>query len=276
MRVESPTNAALLGAAPQPLTADQQVQAVFSDVLEAVGRRGYASAPDAPSDAPLASSVPTAWEDWFDSQRTGRYAQVENAKEVRQGFSDIVTRAHHEGGYAEPKEFLQTLSTEELAVVQRVQALAQPIDVDSLSEEGALNLLLPPAAQVDLNHDGLTQSGAGYGLRFPDSNTPPHVAAAWQEATADMSIGERMTYELQMLTPIMTANIHLNPDGTYSHTTEPGDPDYRNPYADGSLTYDQSVQQQLDYLDFVRNWIPEDQYDRGVAFWSKLQDLLAA
>ena len=59
--------------------------------------------------------------------------------------------------------------------------------------------------------------GVAYGMRFPDSNTPTEVVAAWEEATADLSPSERMIYELQMVTPIITANIHLDENGAYSH-----------------------------------------------------------
>ncbi|TWT85338.1 hypothetical protein Pla123a_01450 [Posidoniimonas polymericola] len=254
---------------------DHEVQAVFSDILEAAGRQGYASAPDSTQDGPLGASATDAWEHWFDSQRVGgRYASVEKASELRSGYSELIARAHAEGGYQTPQEFLGSLTREELSVVQRVHALADPIGVDALTEEGVLNLLLPPVAQVDLNHDGITRSGIGSGLRFPDSNTPPDVAAAWEEATAGMPLGERMTFELQMLMPLLTANIHLNPDGSYSHTSEPGDPDWQNPFADPGYSYAKATQDQLDHLDFSRPFISEDQYERGVAFWSRLKALL--
>lgn len=274
MQVGSASEGLLLQQANQR-QHDHEVQAVFSEVLQAAGRQGYASAGPRADHAPLAESASAAWEDWFDSQRVGgRYAGVEDAGRLRSGYSELIARAHAEGGYEAPRQFLDSLTPDELAVVQRVQALADPIDVGALTEEGALNLLLPPAAQVDLNHDGLTRSGVAYGMRFPDSNTLPSVAAAWEEATAGMTLGERMTYELQMLTPLLTANIHLNPDGTFSHRSEPGDPDYRNPFAEAGYSYAQAAQDQLDHLDFSRPWITAEQYDRGVAFWSRLKELL--
>lgn len=253
---------------------EHQLQAVFSDVLEAAGRVGYASAEDRAGGEPLETSAVNAWDNWFDSQQTRRYSQVKQPEQLKTGFSDIVARAHTEGGYEEPHAFLASLSREELSVVQAVQHLAEPIDVGSLTEEGALNLLLPPAAQIDLNHDGFTRSGAAYGMRFPDSNTPADVAAAWEEATADMPLEERMIFELQMMLPILTANIHLKPDGTYSHTSEPGDPDHRNPFAEPGFPYEQAAQDQLDHLEFSKRWLSEDRYNQGVEFWSRFQRLL--
>ena len=244
----------------------------------AAGRQGYASAQPVESDAPLAESVASAWSDWFESETRGQYATARpvDRQRLKEGFGDIVTRAQADGGYVHPVEFLRGLSQDELTVVQNVQHLAAPIDVDSLTEEGALNLLLPPAAQVDLNRDGLTQTGIGYGMRFPSSNTPPEVVAAWEEATAGMSLGDRMIYELQMVSPIMMANIHVDEQGAFAYRVEPGDPDFVNPMAAADYSYVDATQTQLDGLDFSlsKGFISKDKYDRQRAFWQSFQRAL--
>lgn len=257
------------------------VQNLFSEVLEAAGRRGYASAQKtslvegADVDAYGGEEkLVEAWEDWFQAVRSERYSNEKQPEELKQGFGEIIVRAHAEGGYVQPKEFLNSLSREELKVVQDVHHLAAPIQVDGLTEEGALNLLLPPPAQVDLNHDGLTQSGLAYGMRFPDSNTPPEAAAAWEEATAGMSFGERMIYEFQMMLPIMTANFHFDENGAYSHHYDPGDPEFVNPMADPSYSYAKAAQDRLDALDFVKAQMPSEQYERQTEFWNEMLDLL--
>lgn len=274
MRIESSSTGGSLLAPTVPSNHDHHVQAVFSDVLEAVGRAGYASAQEVKENAPLSETITAAWNHWFTTERTGRYAQTENAQQLRQEYGELLVQAHESGGYAAPKDFLQSLDDDQLEVVQKVHHLADLIGVASLTEEGALNLLLPPAAQVDLNHDGITQSGAANGLRFPDSNTPLEVVQAWEEATAGMTFGERMTHEFRMVAPTLLSNIVLDENGAYSHHYEPGDPEWRNPRAKPGYSYVQATQDMLDHLEFIKPKISRQQYEEQTAFWSKFQGLL--
>ena len=140
---------------------------------------------------------------WADTER------AEEKTELGDQFGEILLKAYREEAYVDPKAFLSGLSEGELETVQHVHWLADPIKVGSLTEEGALNLLMPPAAQVDLNHDSFTQSGAAYGFRFPDSTAPPEVVAAWDEATADLSPSDRMMYEFQMKLPVLIGEHRL-------------------------------------------------------------------
>lgn len=262
---------------PQGRRADQVVQDVFSEVLAAAGRGGYASAEAVSDDQPLADQISASWSDWFDGeQRSGRYQGEADAESLKQTYGEILVRAYEEGGYGDPKSFLQSLSKEELAVVQCIHRLADPIEVGSLSDEGAVNLLVPPAAQVDLNHDGLTRCGKAYGMRFPDSNTPAAVAKAWDEATAGMGLGERMIHEMQMMLPLLTANIVCDDEGRFLHRYEPGEPGFTNPMASSDYSYTQAAQERLDYLERFRYQMPTEQYERDKAFWTELRGLLAA
>lgn len=274
MRVESlPTTGSLSGAHRRQY--DHEVQSVFSEILAAAGREGYASAKTGSQDQPLVDRVSMSWSSWFDGEFVGgRYQGEVSAEALKHSYGEILARACQEAGYVDPKGFLQSLSSEEMAVVQRVHRLADTIGVDALSEEGALNLLLPPAAQVDLDHDGLTRSGAAYGLRFPDSNTPAAVVEAWEEATEGMSFKELAVYQLQMKLPLLTANIVCDENGAFIKRYEPGDPEFINPMASGDYSYIQAVQDRLDGLDFVKGRIPQDQYDRDKAFWTTLKGLL--
>lgn len=251
------------------------VQDVFSEVLAAAGRDGYVSAEAVPEDVPLTDQISASWSDWFDSERRGGcYLNDGESERLKQPYGELLLRAYEEGGYADPKAFLQSLSSDELAVVQDVHHLADPIRVDSLSEEGAVNLLIPPAAQIDLNRDGFTRCGAAYGMRFPDSNTPAPVAEAWDEATADMPLGDRMTFEMQMMLPLLTTNIVVNDAGEFVRIREPGDTDFVNPMASSNYSYVQVTQDRLEYLEAYRYQMPTGQYEKGVAFWTRFQELL--
>lgn len=274
MRIES-----LPAADPSPIPSrrerDHEVQNLFSDILAAAGRRGYASAATGGQERPLADRIGTSWSNWFDGERLGgRYRGEPSADDLKQSYGEILVRACEEGGYVDPKGFLQSLSSEDLSVVQRVQRLAGTIEIATLSEEGALNLLVPPAAQVDLDQDGLTRCGEAHGLRFPDSNTPAAVVEAWEKATEGMSFRELATCQLQMVLPLLTANIACDENGAFLRRYELGDPEFTNPMAAADYSYVRAVQDRLDYLDYMEARLPRDQYDRDKAFWSRLKGLL--
>ncbi|MCM2370272.1 hypothetical protein [Aporhodopirellula aestuarii] len=252
----------------------QEVQSVFSAVLESVGREGYESAAPTESAVPLEEQIQDAWDGWYQLERIGRYRHAEAPAELGGEFAAVIDRAYREGGYADPKRFLNTLSKDELKTVQNVHWLAESIDVNSLSEEGALNLLIPPAAQVDLNRDGLTQSGLAYGIRFPDSTTPKEVAVAFEDATAGLSEMETSLHVLHMKMPVLLANIHLNADGTFSHQVEPGDPEFRNPMLEEGYSYSDAAQSWIEYLDYFQVTMDTRRYESERAFWTDFQSRL--
>lgn len=276
--VDAVTNAAGILEAPKGPSLDRHVQSVFSDVLAEAGRAGYASASAVETDAPLETSLRNAWDDWSLSERVnGRYAsRGEDYAEFKQPFGDLLVRAHAEGGYLDPQGFLADLTADELATIQSVHSLAEPIDVAGLTEEGALNLLLPPVAQVDVNRDGLTQSGAAFGIRFPNSDTPADVVAAWDTATAGMPFGERMMYELRMMTPVLTANIVVDANGAFLERYEPGDPEFTNPMARPDYSYRDAVREQLDGVEFAKRWLTQQQYEQQSTFWTHFGEELDA
>ena len=176
----------------------------------------------------------------------------------------------------DPKSFLRQLSAEELTTVQNTHWLADPIRVDSLSEEGALNLLIPPAAQVDLNRDGITQSGIANGIRFPDSTTSFDVVQAWDKVTDGMPIAERMTYELEMKLPVLLANIEFDSNRRVVSIREPGDPQFVNPMDDADYSYVDVTRRWIDHLNHFKNQIDPDRYAKGIEFWQKFQQALLA
>lgn len=252
------------------------LQSVFSEVLASAGRDGYASALEIDSDEPLETSLQTAWSSWFDGAPSRRDFGDIDPKQLKQGFGEILARAHSEGGYVDPQSFLKSLTKDELKTIQHVHLLADPVGVDQLTEEGALNLLLPPAAGVDLNGDGLTQSGKGYRIGFPDSRTPPEVTAAWEEATADLDAGDRMTYELQMKLPLLLENMYVDAQGQYSHHFEPGDPEFQNPFQRPDFSYLSTVDAILDNLEFMKSKLDPSSYHRQTSFWNEFQTQLVS
>ena len=145
-----------------------------------------------------------------------------NNDEIQQ-FSEILSEAKNQQSSA--KDTLLAMSADELALVQKANSLAHNINVTSLSEEGAINLLSQPdhSDKVDLNNDGIVEVGAAKTLIFPPVNAPAHVKLAWESATADLSESDKMTLELNMHMAVFGVNIEgvegkqaLSPDQQWS------------------------------------------------------------
>ncbi|RIX42551.1 MAG: hypothetical protein D3M94_18650 [Rhodocyclales bacterium GT-UBC] len=181
----------------------------------------------------------------------------------QRSYAQILEKAYSTGGMNDAKGFLAGLTPQELDTVRRNHCLADTIDVASLSEEGAQNLLLPEGYVVDLNHDGYNEVGAAVTASFPPANAPADVREAWFQATAGMDEGQMATYGLMMHNAIYGMRI----DGQTST------PNYA---ADQSDSYRKIVDNYLASLDWVKGFMAEGQYERDKAFFSKLQSLLGA
>ena len=100
------------------------------------------------------------------------------------------------------KEVLAGMSKEDMDLLQKATGLADPIRPNSLSNEGAINLLAQPdkTGMVDLNNDGIVEIGVGRMVTFPPINAPDSVFQAWDKATENMSEGDEMVMQLHMHT----------------------------------------------------------------------------
>ncbi len=261
------------------LEHDHQLQSVFTAVLATVGREGYKSADELPADSgPLEEQMTSNWESWFamtpsrysDYLSTSPNSRLKTAEQFEQDFSNIMVDAYRHGGYASPQKYLQSLDREQLHTVQQVHRLADPIDPTPLSEEAALNLLLPPSAVVDANKDGLVAIGRAYTIGFPDSETPREVRDAWEATTAGMPEQDVAIHVLQAKMSLMLANMNFDREGNYLGSNEPGSEQWVNPANSSSFSYRDMAQQWLDYLDAFRSKMQPEHYDRDHAFWSEL------
>ena len=108
------------------------------------------------------------------------------------------------------KDVLNNMSTSELKLLQTATSLAAPINVNSLSKEGAINLLAQPdrTGQVDLNNDGIVEVGAARNIVFPPINSPAHVKRAWDKATEGLSPFDKAVLELNLHTSIYGVEIN--------------------------------------------------------------------
>ncbi|WP_050750776.1 hypothetical protein [Paramagnetospirillum magneticum] len=146
-----------------------------------------------------------------------RRQQVEDSSAA---FEAVLTKAASCGGLEDPKAFLQSLSPSELKAVQTIQCLANPIQVGSLSQEGASNLLRAPDQAQDLDHDGFEEVGAAKTSHFPPPDAPASVKQAWKEATANLSDGDLMLLSGSFLVGSLPeaggGNAYLGPDADYA------------------------------------------------------------
>ncbi len=78
----------------------------------------------------------------------------------KEGFEDIYNKAKANNvGISNAKEFLNSLTKEELSTLQNYTRLADEVNVDNLSDEGAYNLLLHHYEKYDFNNDGIIEDG---------------------------------------------------------------------------------------------------------------------
>lgn len=100
------------------------------------------------------------------------------------------------------KQVLAEFSIDEMKLLQRATSLAEPIQIDALSDEGAINLLAQPdkTGMVDLNNDGVVEIGKAKTLTYPPLNAPAGVHEAWNQATANLSEADKMMLQFHMAT----------------------------------------------------------------------------
>ncbi|WP_296056897.1 hypothetical protein [uncultured Amphritea sp.] len=178
------------------------------------------------------------------------------------------------------KAFLKNLSYEDREVLREVHSLADYIDdskVDQMSSEGANNLLRLPHTGLDSDNDGFTDIGIGKTFMFPNSNTPPGVAEAWNKTTEGMSFKDKMMAKGHLMSSLIMANIETDKNGRFVARHEPGSPGYVNPFASADFSYQKWSTDWLRYLEDFKLQMSEDQYSRDKRFFeSFLQNLKQA
>ena len=72
--------------AQQRVENSQQLQNVFSAMLQSVGREGYESAEAIESSEPLGQQMQSSWDGWFELERNRRYQDVEQPVQLAKDF----------------------------------------------------------------------------------------------------------------------------------------------------------------------------------------------
>ncbi len=176
-------------------------------------------------------------------------------------FAAVLNKAYASNAMADPQSFLLSLSPQELEELRINHGLADTINVDGLSTEGASNLLLPRGYSMDLNNDGLEEVGAARTMSFPPRNAPAEFVNKWREVTAGMDPGEEMMYAFEMHHAMY--GFHL--DG---HTT------LEQPSTNLMSTYQSAIQNLLENVEVSKPYNTQELYVRNKAFYTRLQTLM--
>lgn len=190
------------------------------------------------------------------------YSELRGVTDEEQaGYAAILAKAYEGNALEDPKAFLQSLDCEELELVRKNHCLANTINTQALSREGAYNLLLPDGYTVDLNRDDIEEIGAAKTIHFPPRNAPEEFKAAWFEATKDMKEMDAATHGL---------TIYL---GMHSLPIGDGVPARTMP-TEAMGSYRAVIANYLAMLKTYRSMLPAGQYERDTAFFGKLERLI--
>lgn len=85
------------------------------------------------------------------------------------------------------KDFLASLSQSEMQTLQKYSGLADSVNVDALSSEGAYNLLKHDNEQYDFNNDGVAEVGIGKHMLPVPTTMPADVRDAYVSAMNSLS-----------------------------------------------------------------------------------------
>ena len=137
--------------------------------------------------------------------------------EVREPFKDEFQKIHDDAkekgiNVSNAKEYLKSLSKEELSTLQNYTRLVNELDVDTLSDEGAYNLLLEHYEKYDFNNDGFVEDGVGKGIPLISS----HFSNTEKKALVDTfnSVGPKnmLMMATLLMPPLKFVDGELTPD----------------------------------------------------------------
>ncbi|WP_419774012.1 hypothetical protein [Halarcobacter sp.] len=112
--------------------------------------------------------------------------------EYKDDFEKIYSEAKEEKvNLSNAKDFLNSLSEEELSTIQHYVGLADPIKTGSLSNEGAYNLLVHHYERFDFDQNGLVDVGLAQTRNMIPVNMPETEKRALVASLNEMKEGDR-------------------------------------------------------------------------------------
>ncbi len=123
--------------------------------------------------------------------------------EVREPFKESFEKIYEEAQsqqvtVSNAKEFLNSLSKDELSTLQNYTRLVNDIDVDTLSDEGAYNLLVHHYEKYDFNNDGVIENGIAKTQSLIPQSMDSTTKQALVETFNSMDFGDVMMASITM------------------------------------------------------------------------------
>lgn len=124
-------------------------------------------------------------------------------------FEDIYNEASNQDiKLSNAKEFLEGLSKTEMQTLQKYSGLADAIDIGSITQEGAYNLLMHDYEQYDFNSDGVAEVGLAKMILPIPITMPTDVRDAYITAMNTLDDEERLmvstlTFDVERLKSVM-------------------------------------------------------------------------
>ncbi|MCV2370784.1 hypothetical protein [Roseateles oligotrophus] len=202
------------------------------------------------------------------SQTLGQ-TQMESAERRALGvaaefqFAALLDKAYAGNALDNPQAFLKSLSAGEMEQLRVQHGLADEIQIDGLSREGASNLLLPNGFSLDLNADGFEEVGLARTGHFPPRDAPDSFKTAWFAATEKMDEGQVMDYAFMMHTAVYGFGMGDAPAAPV------------NP-VDQMSTYRDFVDNYLAAIKQSHGYMAPGQYERDNEFFERLAGLMHA
>lgn len=175
----------------------------------------------------------------------------------------------------DPVGFLKKLSDEGIDLLKQAQSLpaGAQIDVSGLNDEEALNFILPHSGQVDLNNDGLVaNANGGKGFMFPPPNASQSAKDAWADATEGMSESDIFLMSGKFMIQFGMANFHVDDNGNVTRT-EPGEPGWRNIFAEDGYSYMDAIDEFKAANEFSRRDNTPEMYERIKSLLARLENV---
>jgi len=139
----------------------------------------------------------------------------------KEGFEEIYNRAKDENvNISNAKEFLSSLSKEELDTLQHFSGLADDINVEGLSDEGSYNLLLNHYERYDFDNDGLVSAGRGNTIPLIPQNMSSEDKKALVDTVNEMGMDNAFLGLSMIIFSNMTINGPTNDRVDYSSIKE--------------------------------------------------------
>lgn len=137
--------------------------------------------------------------------------------EVREPFKEEFQKIHNDAkekrvNISNAKDYLENLTKNELSTLQNYTRLVNEIDIDTLSDEGAYNLLLEHYEKYDFNNDGIVEDGIGKGIPL----IPSHFSNTQKKALVDtfnsMESSNMLSMSILLMPPMKFIDGEIVPD----------------------------------------------------------------